>query len=165
MINILNDLARLSKLNFRHNSLFFRKLKKKPPKKLDHLMTQLHDEEFSKINCLDCANCCKTTSPIFTNRDISRISKYLKMKQSKFVSKYLHLDSDNDFVLNSSPCIFLANDNICNIYDVRPKACREYPHTNRKDFHKIANLTMKNIEICPAAYKIVEKLKIRLNKN
>lgn len=87
------------------------------------------------------------------------------MKQSKFVSKYLHMDSDNDYILNSSPCIFLANDNTCNIYNVRPKACSEYPHTNRKDFHKIADLTMKNIEICPAAYKIVEKLKISLSKH
>ena len=164
MMNILNDLARISSLNFKNNSQFFKRLKKKPPKKLDQLMLQLHEDQFSKIDCLECANCCKTTSPIFTNRDISRISKYLKMKQSNFVSKYLHLDSDNDYILNSSPCIFLANDNTCNIYNVRPKACSEYPHTNRKDFHKIADLTMKNIEICPAAYKIVEKLKISLSK-
>ncbi len=41
------------------------------------------------------------------------------------------------------------------IYDVRPKACREFPHTDRKKFHQIADLTLKNVAICPAAYNIV----------
>ena len=72
---------------------------------------------------------------------------------------------DNDYVLQSVPCTFLGVDNYCSIYEVRPKACREYPHTNRKDFHKISQITMKNIEICPAAFNIVEKLKLKLNIN
>ena len=46
-------------------------------------MLQLHEDQFSKINCLECANCRKTTSPIFTNRDISRISKYLKTQDKQ----------------------------------------------------------------------------------
>ena len=80
-------------------------------------------------------------------------------------SKYLIMDSDNDYVLKHSPCAFLNEDNSCFIYEYRPKACREYPHTNRKDFHKISQITMKNIEICPAAFNIVEKLKLNLNNS
>ena len=69
---------------------------------------------------------------------------------------------DSDYVLKSSPCTFLADDNTCNIYDVRPKACREYPHTNRKNFEKISALTLKNITICPATFNIVEALRAKL---
>ena len=52
--------------------------------------------------------------------------------------------------------------NYCLIYDVRPKACREFPHTDRKKFQQISNLTMKNVAICPAAYNIVEEMKKRI---
>ena len=161
----IDNISKLSKVNFKENNSFFNKLKKKQPKQFDYLMNDLHEEEFSKTNCLECANCCKTTSPIFTSKDILSISKHLHLKSDKFVSKYLIMDSDNDYVLKQSPCAFLNKDNSCFIYAFRPKACREYPHTNRKDFHKISQITMKNIEICPAAFNIVEKLKLKLNNS
>jgi len=140
----------------------FKKLKKKPPKNLDYTMQDLHDETFSEINCLNCANCCKTTSPLFTNRDVNRISKFLTLKPAQFIDQYLKIDEDGDMVLQSSPCPFLFEDNTCMIYEVRPKACAEYPHTNRKKFHQISNLTLKNVAICPAAFEIVEKLKTKI---
>ncbi len=144
------------------NKAMFTKLRRKPPKDLDYTMQQLHDETFSEINCLDCANCCKTTSPLFTDRDVNRISKFLKLKSRQFIDQYLKTDEDGDLVLQSSPCPFLFEDNKCMIYEVRPKACAEYPHTNRKKFHQISNLTLKNVSICPAAFEIVEKLKVKL---
>ncbi len=122
----------------------------------------MHEEEFARTNCLDCANCCKTTGPLFTNKDIERISKFLKLKPQQFIDQYLRVDEDKDYVLQNVPCTFLGNDNYCLIYDVRPKACREYPHTDRKDFHKISNLTIKNTAICPAAFNIVEEMKRRI---
>jgi len=125
-------------------------------------MEELHELEFKKTDCLECANCCKTTSPIFTTKDIDRISKSLRIKTRQFIDKYLNLDTDSDYVLKSSPCTFLAADNTCNIYDVRPKACREYPHTNRKNFEKISDLTLKNVAICPATFNIVEALRAKL---
>ena len=125
-------------------------------------MEKLHESEFEKTDCLQCANCCKTTSPIFTTKDIERISKSFRIKTRQFIDTYLNLDADSDYVLKSSPCTFLAADNTCNIYDVRPKACREYPHTNRKNFEKISDLTLKNVAICPATFNIVEALRAKL---
>ena len=125
-------------------------------------MEELHELEFKKTDCLECANCCKTTSPIFTTKDIDRISKSFRIKTRQFIDKYLNLDTDSDYVLKSSPCTFLAADNTCNIYDVRPKACREYPHTNRKNFEKISDLTLENVAICPATFNIVEALRAKL---
>ncbi len=141
-----------------HKALF-KRIKRKPPKDLDYTMQDLHEEAFKKIDCLECANCCKTTSPLFTQRDIKRISKFLKLKPNQFSEDYLKVDEDGDMVLKSSPCPFLFEDNKCMIYEVRPKACAEYPHTNRKKFHQISDITLKNASICPAAFNIVEKLK------
>jgi len=140
------------------NRKFFARLRKKKPKSLDQQVSSLHEEVFEEIDCLTCANCCKTTSPVFTDKDIERIAKHFRMKPSQFVAEYLHMDAENDYVLNGAPCPFLAGDNYCMMYEVRPKACREYPHTNRKRFHQVLGLTLKNTEICPATARIVERL-------
>ena len=164
MLNAINNLPKLAKDKHNENKKFFAKLKKKPPKQLDYLMQELHESEFSRTDCLKCANCCKTTGPLFTDKDIERIAKHLKMKVWQFIEQYLRLDEDKDFVLQSVPCTFLGTDNYCSIYDVRPKACREFPHTNRKKFQQITNLTLKNVAICPAAFNIVEEMKKRINR-
>ena len=158
----LTELQKLAKDKQPENKKFLDKLKKKPPKNLDYVMQNLHDKEFKKTNCLDCANCCKTTGPLFTSADIERIAKHLKQKPQQFINQHLRIDEDNDYVLQSVPCTFLAADNTCFIYDVRPKACREFPHTDRKKFQQINNLTLKNIEICPAAFNIVEEMKKKI---
>ncbi|MEJ8598737.1 YkgJ family cysteine cluster protein [Riemerella anatipestifer] len=141
---------------------FLDKLKKKPPKNLDYLTQEIHDEVFDEIDCLSCANCCKTTGPLFTTQDIERISKFLKLKPTQFEEKYLRIDEDNDWVLQQLPCPFLFSDNTCMIYEVRPKACREFPHTDRKKVYQINHLTIKNIEICPAAFKWIEKMREKI---
>lgn len=159
MDQILKDLPNSAREKHKENKKFFARLKKRPPKDLDRTMQSLHNEEFEQTDCLKCANCCKTTGPLFTNIDIERISKYLRMKPSLFIERYLKVDEENDFVLKQVPCTFLGADNYCSIYDVRPKACREFPHTNRKKFQQISHLTLKNVAICPAAFNIVEKMK------
>ena len=133
-------------------------LKKMNSRKLDELFHTAHEKEFKKTDCLSCANCCKTTSPIFRDVDINRISKRLGMKSQKFIEFYLRIDEDQDYVLQSSPCTFLNDDNTCSIYEDRPLACREYPHTDRKNMYQILDLTAKNILVCPAVEKIVEEI-------
>lgn len=162
MEEILKTLPEKAKDKHKENKKFFSILRKKPPKDLDAQMRDIHEEEFSKTNCLTCANCCKTTGPLFTHKDIERISKHFRMKPGKFIDEYLRVDEDNDHVLQEVPCTFLGTDNYCSIYEVRPKACREYPHTDRRDFHKISGLTLKNTAICPAVFNIVEEMKSKL---
>ncbi|PCJ94520.1 MAG: zinc/iron-chelating domain-containing protein [Flavobacteriaceae bacterium] len=162
MEDILQDLQKMTKEKHLENKKYFTKLKKKTPKNLDYIMQELHDAEFEKTDCLTCANCCKTTGPMFTNADVERISKHLRLKPQKFIATYLQIDEDDDYVLKQVPCAFLGADNYCSIYDVRPKACREFPHTNRKKFQQISLLTLKNVAICPAAFNIVEEMKRRI---
>ncbi len=141
------------------NKKFLQGLKKKDARKIDDQFHTLHQEVFEEIDCLTCANCCKTTSPIFYQTDIERVAKFLRMKPGDFIEKYLRIDEDRDFVLKTSPCPFLGEDNFCNVYEVRPKACREYPHTNRKKMVQVMDLTYKNTLVCPAVLEIVERLK------
>jgi hypothetical protein len=159
----LEELPKLAREAKKENQKYFQKLKKRTPKRLDYLVQEIHEEEFERTDCLTCGNCCKTTSPIFTEKDIQRIAKHLRMKEVKFVEQYLDRDEDDFMVLKSAPCTFLdESDNSCFIYDVRPKACAEYPHTNRKKFVQLGDLTVKNTEVCPATYSILEELKKRL---
>jgi Fe-S-cluster containining protein len=139
--------------------VFFERVKKKKPRDLDTKIHDLHEKTFKKIDCLQCANCCSTTSPIFRDVDIKRLAKHLKMKENQFVSSYLKMDKESDYVLQQSPCAFLGNDNKCSVYEHRPLACREYPHTDRKNMIQILGITEKNTLICPAVATIFEELK------
>jgi uncharacterized protein len=141
------------------NKKFLQGIKKKDPRKVDDVFHATHEEVFEEIDCIRCANCCKTTSPIFYQNDIERVAKSLRMKPGDFVEKYLRIDEDKDYVLKSSPCPFLDADNYCLVYEDRPKACREYPHTDRKKMVQIMELTYKNTLVCPAVLEIVERLK------
>ncbi|GGE31746.1 YkgJ family cysteine cluster protein [Streptococcus himalayensis] len=141
---------------------FLAGLKKKAPKDLDKIVQQVHQEVFEEIDCTACANCCKSLGPLFTEADITRIAKHFRMKLPVFEDLYLKVDEDGDKVFQAMPCPFLGEDNLCSIYDVRPKACREFPHTDRKKIYQINHLTIKNTLTCPAAYLFVEKLKERL---
>jgi uncharacterized protein len=125
---------------------------------VDKKIHQLHREAFGKIDCLDCANCCKTTGPLFTQKDISSLAGHFNMPTAAFIAKYLYLDEDHDYVLQTIPCPFLDKDNYCTIYEVRPKACREYPHTDRVNQSGILKLTEKNIYVCPAVASIFQQL-------
>ena len=159
----LEQLPKLSKETFPETQKYFKMLKKRTPKNLDVVMKELHDNEFKKTDCLTCGNCCKTTSPIFIEKDIKRISKHLNMKERNFIEQYLERDQDDFMVLKTVPCSFFdATDNSCFIYNVRPKACSEYPHTNRKKFIQITDLTLANTKVCPATHSIIENLKKRI---
>lgn len=141
---------------------FLADLKRKAPKDLDKIVKELHNEVFQEIDCTECANCCKDLGPDLTEADIAKISKLFRMKLSTFETTYLRVDEDGDKVFKSVSCPFLGGDNLCSIYDVRPKACAAFPHTDRKKFTQINHLTLKNTLICPAAYEFVERLRKRM---
>ncbi len=126
-------------------------------KVLNHL-PDLHEEAIEKINCLSCANCCKSYSPRFKTPDIKRISRHLKMKEGSFIDTYLRLDNEGDYVVKSSPCPFLGTDNYCSIYEVRPSDCERFPYTDEDVLIKRKELTLKNAEFCPIVYYVLEKL-------
>ena len=134
------------------------KLNDRNKKELDAKVARLHQEVFSELDCLSCANCCKTIPPILNNTDVTRLSKHLKIRESDFVNRYITIDEDGDQVMNQSPCPFLDDQNFCLVYENRPKACREYPHTNQKGFLARKRLHLRNSETCPAVFEILNKI-------
>lgn len=157
MLNI-EELPTLAKLTQASSIGFFKKNKKRL-KSMDSEVHSLHNTFSEKYDCLQCANCCRTLGPRITEKDIDRIAKALRCKPSDIMERYIRKDEDNDFVFTSMPCPFLMPDNYCQIYESRPKACREYPHTNRKNFYQIYMLSVKNASTCPIVYEILEHIK------
>lgn len=159
MEEFIKQLPSLAGNEMAANKAYFAKIGKKQMRKLDEEIHYLHDEVFDEIDCLECANCCKSLGPRITDRDIERIAKSQRMKPSEVIAQYLKIDEDNDYVFKEMPCPFLAGDNYCLIYEQRPKACREYPHTDRKKFYQLRKITLENSSTCPAVFEILKRLR------
>lgn len=134
-------------------------LKNPKTKALIKELAKVHHEVFEEVDCLSCANCCKTISPRFRTPDVARLAKYLRIKETVLVEQYLRVDEDGDYVVKSSPCPFLGADNYCSVYEARPNDCRNYPYTDSDVFFKRPNTTLQNTFVCPAAHLAVEKMK------
>lgn len=154
----LKNLSELSQLAYPSSKEFYKKNRKKL-ESMDLIVHDLHKRISAKTDCLSCGNCCRNLGPAITDKDIEKMAKGLRMKPSDVLQNYLKRDEDDDYVFKSMPCPFLLPDNYCMIYDARPKACREYPHTDRKKFFQIFQLSIKNAAICPIVYEVIEELK------
>jgi uncharacterized protein len=121
-------------------------------------LPELHEEAFRRIDCLQCANCCKHYSPRFKTPDIKRIARHLRLKESELIERYLRLDEDGDYVVKTMPCPFLGADNYCSIYEVRPSDCERFPYTDEDVLVRRPALTQKNSTFCPIVYWVLERL-------
>lgn len=145
--------------NGKKYTTFLKGLLRRKVRGVDSLTVALHKRAFKAIDCLDCANCCKTMSPTYKKADVKRIAKHLGMTFQQYYDKYLYLDETGDYMNKSVPCQFLRKDNKCSIYPVRPADCSGFPHTQNRDFKLYISQThIQNIEYCPATMNIVENM-------
>lgn len=152
---VLQDWEKRSEDNRKKYANFLKRVDKN---KVLKALPALHDEAFEKIDCLTCANCCKSYSPRFKTPDIKRISKVLGKKEGEFITEYLALDTEGDYVTKTSPCPFLGEDNFCSIYEDRPSDCKRFPYTDEDVFFKRPQITLKNSTFCPIVYHVLERL-------
>jgi uncharacterized protein len=152
------DLENWEKRSGEHEKQYKYYLQKADKKKVLKLLPELHDAAFEKIDCLQCANCCKNYSPRFKMPDIKRISKYLRIKETELIDRYLVMDNEGDYVTKSSPCPFLGADNFCSVYEARPTDCHRFPYTDEDVLFKKPAITMKNATFCPAVFFVLEGL-------
>ena len=156
------------KQKVRHHQKVFRrfltKIEKNPPRGLDKMAEAVDTEVWKEIDCLSCANCCKTMSPTFTAKDIKRISLYFEMTPKEFKEKWLYFDKkDGDWMNVKQPCQFLdLSTNMCSIYEVRPADCAGFPHLKKKKMVEYIHVHKQNVSYCPATFKMVEKMMGRL---
>lgn len=143
---------------------FLTKLEKNPPRGLANLATSLEKEVWKDVDCLSCANCCKTMSPTYTQADIKRIAKHFDQTPAAFTKQWLRKDRIGDLLNKTEPCQFLdLKDNKCSIYAIRPLDCSGFPHLRKKKMVDYIHVHKQNIEHCPATYKLVEKMQESLN--
>ncbi len=134
-------------------------LKGEFPNQVGSLAKDLSKDFFAKTDCLACANCCKSSPPLLDESDVKRIAKQLGISKKQFKKKYLLEDVNGDLSFINVPCVFLNADNSCSIYEIRPNACRQYPHMDESQFYKLRRLHAKNVLSCPIAFKVVERIK------
>jgi len=156
---LISAIKKKAKKESRENKKFFRALKRKKPAGLSKAFKQYHDEAFSHINCLNCANCCRTSLAVFGPKDVARISKHFSMSKKEFIKKYLDPHPDYDYLINTLPCPFLAKDNKCTIYEIRPEGCRTYPPAKLRLTDEQLDVIHDNVGICPAVNEMVDKIK------
>lgn len=156
-----DQLPALARAARREHAALVKRLSAADPRRVDERVHALHEEAFAEIDCLDCANCCRTLGPRITDADVQRMAARLRMRPSVFTEQHLRVDEDGDYVFRTMPCPFLERDNRCAIYDVRPRACREYPHTDRRRVQQVLGLALKNSSVCPAVFQILESLRKR----
>ncbi len=151
-------------LNKKSLRYFITKTENNLPLNIDEMADAIDKEVWTEIDCLSCANCCKTMSPTYTFQDMKRIAAHLNMKIKDFKAKWLYFDKrENDWMNVKRPCQFLdKKTNMCSIYEVRPADCSGFPHLTKKPMKDYIYIHNQNIEYCPATYKWVEKLKERI---
>ena len=146
-------------------SAFLDKLDVIVPAEMPELVAEVDATVWRDINCMECANCCKTMTPTFTKSDIKRIATHLEMAPKEFREKWLLKEEGDsgDWVNKTQPCQFLV-DNKCSIYEVRPVDCAEFPHHNKKPFDAYNETFKNNLTHCPATLTLIDRLKKRVEK-
>jgi uncharacterized protein len=124
-------------------------------------------EVWQQIDCLACANCCKTMTPTYTKADTKRIAAHFNMTPKALHEKYFMIDADNGDVVNkTTPCQWLnLKDNKCSIYDIRPADCSGFPHHTKKRFDLYNHVYEQNLNKCPATYELVKKMELWVNEH
>lgn len=139
---------------------FLTRLEKVRVKGIEKMRTEADVEAWSTTDCLNCANCCRTMTPTFTEQDLDRISAHLNMEKEAFRKKWLYKDRNGDWMNRKQPCQFLnLKDNKCSIYEVRPVDCAGFPHHTKKNMDDYMHVYKQNVEYCPATLKWVEQLR------
>ena len=159
MQTIVSDWKANAERHDYRNFKFLRSLKWKCEREVDQAARQYHDKAFAIIDCIQCANCCNTITPVFLAKDIRRIAGHLGITDADFTARYLRRDEEGRLCAKSLPCLFLADDGRCKIYEVRPRDCAEYPHTRKKGFATRTYLHAGNALSCPAVFWIIRQLR------
>lgn len=119
------------------------------------------------VDCTACANCCRQTVVAVPPEEIAAIARYLGIDTDLAVRQYTTPDPENSQrrVLRNErdACVFLDED-LCMVYDVRPAACRQFPHVTEHCHSLGGRLSSlcRRAEICPIVFEAFEVYKERM---
>jgi uncharacterized protein len=167
MITDLVQIRLLGEKKREENSRFRRFLKSRDHRDhSDRMLRRMAEEIQDQIDCTQCANCCRVATTTVSERDISRLARYLRISESKFIGEYASESDEEGRILRRSEatgCVFLSG-NYCTVYDARPDTCQRFPHLVRGN-GSIASRMWQFIDratYCPIVYNSLEAFKQEL---
>jgi Fe-S-cluster containining protein len=124
----------------------------------------LASEVQQHIDCSACANCCRSSVVPVSEAEIADIALHLDTTPEEVARMYTVADPDEPHsrILQSSSegCVFL-NDNLCMIYEARPKTCRDFPHVTPGS-HTLGSRQASHARwaaLCPIIFNALEQQK------
>lgn len=158
---VVKDQVRLKPLNG-----FLRRIKRNRPGRLQQIAAKATENVWEGIDCLSCANCCKSMSPTYTSTDIKKIASFLNMSTHEMKERWLKKErGTGNWINKSKPCQFLdPQTNFCKVYDVRPADCAGFPHLTKKWFINYVHVHQQNLDECPATFRMVERMEQLLSQ-
>jgi uncharacterized protein len=116
------------------------------------------------IDCMQCAQCCRKVDVPLLERDIEKLSKFLRLNWYKFLREYCEEVEPEKYQLRRDPengCPFLIG-NECSVYEARPSFCDDFPHLihGRGSFHARMWQMIDRATYCPITYNAFEAMKV-----
>jgi Fe-S-cluster containining protein len=130
---------------------------------IDAIVHRINEEVTSKIDCTECANCCKEIYMSMDQTEIIDFADGLNISVEQLVTQHFVKNEEEPFKMKIAelPCPFLKN-NKCTNYNHRPKECRSYPHLHKNDFIFRLFGVISNYGRCPIVFNVFEQLKEEL---
>jgi uncharacterized protein len=119
---------------------------------IDGVVKALSQKYFALIDCMQCANCCRSLHIEFKQSELYTIASTLGQSMETFQKQSMSEGSVNP------PCPML-NGNLCSIYQNRPDICSSYPHLEQPEFTSRLMGVIGNLAICPIAFNAFEELR------
>jgi len=167
MDDVITDLAEIERLADaqRDGDFGFRDFLKHrlrwSDRKLDSVVHEILRSVSSRIDCTQCANCCREMTPCLDGDDIARLARRLGMSADAFESVYVSRSEWGDQSITQMPCPFLE-DGLCTVYEDRPSDCRSFPHLHKEDIRSRSIGFVENAAVCPIVFNTLRVLKQRL---
>ena len=126
-------------------------------------LRRLAEEIESQIDCTQCANCCREGEAGVSAREIEKLAKFVGVSREEFREQFTMLAGDGELILKRTEkagCVFLK-DNLCTVYEARPKSCSQYPHLVRGDGSIASRMWLmpERAIYCPIVYNWMEAVK------
>jgi len=129
----------------------------------DRILRRIAEGIEEQIDCTQCANCCRVATVKLSERDVERLTRYLRLTPAAFREQYTTESDEEGTILRRTEeagCVFLDG-TTCTVYDARPDICQRFPHLVRGN-GSIASRMWQFIDracYCPIVYNALEAFK------
>ncbi len=115
------------------------------------------------VDCTACANCCRVATTRISERDVEKLSRFLRIKPAEFVRDYATQSEEEGLILlrNEQGCVFLEG-NFCTVYEARPHNCVNFPHLVRGEGSLVSRMwdMPDRACYCPIVFNALEAFKV-----